>query len=418
MSVRVPKYRRHKGSGQALVEVNGRRIYLGKYNSPASREAYRRLVADLMSPQAEVALAPPPGAPHLVLDELVLQYFRYAKTYYVKHGELTDEIASIRSALRRLRAMFGATPVVQFGPLAFKKLRESMIQEGLSRKYINDSMARVRRMFRWGVAEELIPAATYQALASVAGLRRGRSAALESKRVLPVEEEVVKLTLPFLPGVIAAMVQLQQLAGMRPAEVCVIRPCDIDCSSEVWVYRPHLHKCEHIDQERVVLLGPQAQAILGPYLARDPQTYCFRPSDSERRRREERHALRKTPLHHGNRPGVKSESIPLRPPGESYSVDSYRRAIHRACDKAFPHPLREKRLEGGDHAPKAPPLAEWQRQHRWSPNQLRHFTATKVRREFGLEAAQVILGHSAADVTQIYAERDLSKGFEVARKIG
>ena len=32
MTVRVPKYRLHKGSGQPLVEIDGRRIYLGKHN--------------------------------------------------------------------------------------------------------------------------------------------------------------------------------------------------------------------------------------------------------------------------------------------------------------------------------------------------------------------------------------------------
>jgi hypothetical protein len=41
-----------------------------------------------------------------------------------------------------------------------------------------------------------------------------------------------------------------------------------------------------------------------------------------------------------------------------------------------------------------------------------------VGREFGLEATQVVLGHAKADVTQVYAERDLAKGVEVARKIG
>jgi hypothetical protein len=35
-----------------------------------------------------------------------------------------------------------------------------------------------------------------------------------------------------------------------------------------------------------------------------------------------------------------------------------------------------------------------------------------------LEAAQVILGHAKADVTQVYAERDSALAVEVARKIG
>ena len=45
-------------------------------------------------------------------------------------------------------------------------------------------------------------------------------------------------------------------------------------------------------------------------------------------------------------------------------------------------------------------------------------TATRVRKEFGLEAAQVLLGHSRADVTQVYAERNEALAVEVAAKIG
>jgi hypothetical protein len=41
-----------------------------------------------------------------------------------------------------------------------------------------------------------------------------------------------------------------------------------------------------------------------------------------------------------------------------------------------------------------------------------------IRARYGLEAAQVILGHSRTDVTQVYAERDLAKAVEVMREIG
>jgi integrase len=54
----------------------------------------------------------------------------------------------------------------------------------------------------------------------------------------------------------------------------------------------------------------------------------------------------------------------------------------------------------------------------WVPNQLRHTLATEVRSKFGLETAQVMLGHSRADTTQIYAERDFAKAREAARMIG
>ena len=55
---------------------------------------------------------------------------------------------------------------------------------------------------------------------------------------------------------------------------------------------------------------------------------------------------------------------------------------------------------------------------RWSPNRLRHTSATEIRRRFGIEAAQVVCGHERADVTQIYAERDLELAKKVARSVG
>ena len=54
----------------------------------------------------------------------------------------------------------------------------------------------------------------------------------------------------------------------------------------------------------------------------------------------------------------------------------------------------------------------------WHPNQLRHLFATEVRKEHGLEVAQVLLGHSRADVTQVYAERNEQLPATVAAKIG
>ena len=99
-------------------------------------------------------------------------------------------------------------------------------------------------------------------------------------------------------------------------------------------------------------------------------------------------------------------------------MDSYRRAIYRAADKAFPHPelgtLKESELFPAQLAE----LRQWQDEHRWAPNQLRHTAATEIRKAFGLEAAQIALGHSQANITQVYAERDMAKGIEVARRIG
>lgn len=54
----------------------------------------------------------------------------------------------------------------------------------------------------------------------------------------------------------------------------------------------------------------------------------------------------------------------------------------------------------------------------WRPHQLRHTAATEIRAKFGLEAAQTVLGHAKADITQVYAERGLARSHNVIREIG
>jgi hypothetical protein len=50
----------------------------------------------------------------------------------------------------------------------------------------------------------------------------------------------------------------------------------------------------------------------------------------------------------------------------------------------------------------------------------RQFAAgTRIRREFGLEAAAATLGHSSAKLTdEVYAERDMQRVAEVMRRMG
>ena len=391
MPQRIPKYRLHKGSGQALVQINGERIYLGVYDTPESHERYHRLIAEYLSTgQTPTRHSDPADTPALTVNKLILAYFEFALTYYKKDGQPTGEITAIRSAMRRLRELFGATTASEFGPKSFKLVRERMINEGLSRTYVNDSMGRISRMFRWAASEEMLPVTVYQALATVPGLRRYRSQAKETVPVAPVSDAVVESTLPHLPQIVADMVQVQRLTGCRPQEICLMRPADIDRTDDVWCYIPERHKTEHHGRQRAIFFGPKAQEILRPYLLRPAEDHCFSPEESETQRSRIRRERRQTPLRKTT--DRKRERPRQRPPGKHYNTASYRRAIHRACEKAG--------IE------------------RWSPNQLRHSAGTEFRRLFGIEAAQVILGHAQADVTQVYAERDLSRARGIMGQIG
>lgn len=76
--------------------------------------------------------------------------------------------------------------------------------------------------------------------------------------------------------------------------------------------------------------------------------------------------------------------------------------------------LRNRRHEYGFSAE----ASEWRRKHCWSPNQLRHTRATELREQFGIEAAQVVLGHSDPKTTLVYAEAQFSKAAAIARETG
>ena len=125
----------------------------------------------------------------------------------------------------------GIRVVRQFGPLALIALRDRMINDGQSRSYVNGNVDRIRRCFKWGVSQELVPVEIYQALLSVSGLRKGRSTARETEPVGPVSDEVVNATLAMLSSVVAEMVRFQRLTGCRPDEVCSIRPFDLNRST-------------------------------------------------------------------------------------------------------------------------------------------------------------------------------------------
>ena len=90
--------------------------------------------------------------------------------------------------------------------------------------------------------------------------------------------EQCKHTLEHVPEVIGDMIRLQRLTGMRPQEVCLVRPIDINRGSDVWTYRPESHKTEHHGRDRIVFFGKQAQCILLSYLARDPAIVLLSPN--------------------------------------------------------------------------------------------------------------------------------------------
>src|SRR4051794_27436882 len=110
MPVRKPSYRFHKARNCAVVTIGGKDHYLGAYDDAGSWEKYHRLIAEWLAtrnlpPERLTAVAE-----SLTVAELVLAYWTFVKSYYVKEGRPTSEVDTIGQALRFLRRHYGSTP--------------------------------------------------------------------------------------------------------------------------------------------------------------------------------------------------------------------------------------------------------------------------------------------------------------------
>src|SRR5262249_23949594 len=106
-----------------------------------------------------------------------------------------------------------------------------------------------------------------------------------------------------------------------------------------------------------------------------------------------------------------------RAPRDRYSIYTYQRAIARGCEKATTANI--KRFMADNGLPKAPEEipAACIVPH-WHPHQLRHNKATELRKQYGIEAARLILGHGNLQVTEIYAEADRMKAVAIMAEVG
>ena len=324
----VPRYRRHKRSDQAIVTLNGHDIYLGPYGTKASKLEYDRVITQWMA--AGRRHVPNQAQTELSILALCLAYLEFAEGYYVKNGKPTSRLINVKLAIRYIREHYGRTLAVDFGPLALQTMQRILAEKRLTRKTVNSLVGIYKAMFRWANNQEMLPPHVYQALQPVPGLKKGRSPARESQPVLPVERQIVEQTLPHLPQIVADMVRFQLLTAVRPQEVYSLRLCDLDRREKIWRYTPEHHKTEHHGKKRIIYIGPQAQAVLQPYLDRSPEEHCFQPRESESKRNADRRTKRKSPM----APSQRHRQAKLdrkRRPRETVACTVYGRVTTKLC---------------------------------------------------------------------------------------
>jgi integrase len=185
-------------------------------------------------------------------------------------------------------------------------------------------------------------------------------------------------------------------SNCRAEDVVIMRSGDLTKKGDIWIYRPSTHKNAWREEEsevheRVIYLGPQAQAVIRPFLKPDLQAYLFSPqeaTDEHHAQRAHRRVSKRTPSEQRRQRKMKTQIEP----GTRYTVNSMQQAVRRACRRA------------------GVPV--------WTVLQVRHTRATEVRERYGVEGAQASLGHARVETSQIYAEKNRQLAERIAREIG
>jgi integrase len=397
----------HAGAGQWYVRIDGVQRYLGA-EEVAARGVWSSLRDEFVRRQpapVEEDSRPVKSEPKKI-SGLVLRYIEVMK------GRVTDRRtwSRINAAMEMLLKHFGKSSPAEFRAKSFRFLREQFVKcrrevDGMpvSRKWVNHLAAEVRAFVRWASEEELMPSEAAASVMLIKPLRIDQGGR-ETEIRMPPEAGAVEATLPYLFSPVREMVELQLLTGLRPGELCELKPAYFSRSPGeqiqipntrkkvsamvvdgvlVWLYIPTHHKTLRKGKHRVIPMGPKAQVILAPFLdGRAPFAHVFDPRLSDRSRRLGGRVIKRDRMRTG----------------------SYWRAIRNAIRRAN----RQRPL---DNPPR--PLIP-----HWHPYQIRHAAATSIGDQYDSEHAAAILGHSGTDAVGIYMQQAVNKAAKVAAERG
>jgi len=352
VSDRIPKYRKHSSRDVAFVEHEGKRIYLGKYNSADSRKKYKTLIEEWYGRHVAIDKV-------VTVADLAVAFLDWAQVSYP--GGKQGTYSYLRAAVKYMTSLHGGMRVSDVRPIHVVQARAAAVKNGACRTYANAVARHIRRMFKWGVAEGHVSADVAYGLSCIEPLKAGRGDARESVKRRPVSWCHVRHTIKHLKREpLKDMVRMQWLTGARSGNVCRMRWSDLHETKDGTVWMPSSHKNSWRGQQLTIMLGPKAEKILARY---------------DRSKEFVFYSRHKKP----------------------YKQKSYRMAIASAVKDAL--------MAGA-------PVAHW------SPHQIRHSRATRIRSVYGIEAAQLYLGLASIDVAQIYAHESLKKVSAIAKRIG
>ncbi len=363
-------------SGQARIRWLNRDYYLGLFGSDASYAEYARLTV-LFATSPDAIPAKRPDA--ITISDMIRRWHADAEKWSRK-----KELEECTRAAMILDRLYGSNHAGEFDVSCLSVIREAMISGswmredekadylrrklpiGWAKSQVNHMIGRVKRIFRFAEATRLIPKGSWEHLRTLRPLRRNEVREMPKRR--PVEESGVMQTLPHLSLMVASMVRVQLLTGMRPSELCGMRAdhFSFDGPDGCWLYRLDEFKTQDtsMDEWQWIVIGPECQRIILPWLeaarSLSAGTFLWRP-----------------------RPGV----------SEAYSPSGYYQAVHDGCVRAGVKPF--------------------------CVYALRHSAKQRITRLAGIDAARAVLRHKSTEMTADYAsQQDVEQAAKIQSKAG
>jgi integrase len=389
--------------GPAAVEVTA---------LPEKEPAAAQVIAVQVQPQ-QVRVSAEYATGHTVADIATLWLDWIERTQCPNGRDRTSLYYGARQAIRALED-FWEYPAADFGCPELTAVQERLVRTPVVsrpkdpekkprkrqryRSTINDTVGRVRQLFKWAARNRLISREAWAViepdLKLVKPLLRGKTTAPDGPVERTVDDALVDATLPAVPEIVADYLRFQRFTGCRPGEARGLCLSEIDrrpipSHKGRWVWRVPEWKLSWRERHipRVIAIGPKAQVILQKWIDRleeDAAHAIFSPRFSER------NPTRWCKPDRGDKPPAKrSRSNRMTRKGsETYSKCAINTCIRRACDK-LGHP-------------------------RWTTNQLRHNRLTQIRNYQSLEESQAVAGHAKVNQTQHYAHQLLQKAIDAA----
>lgn len=237
-----PRLYDYKGYARAKDPNTGQYKSFGP-TGPDAQRAYLEWLATLDRPD-EIQISPADRTVGTVLD-----------LWFAAQSLHPKEFKNYLVTIRDLKASHGHLSARLFKVPQLRAYRTSLLPR-MSAKTANHRVTRVRVIWRWLEEEGYVPEGSWEHLRALKPLRT------EERKPRAVTWEELQMVLPHCREDVRSMLLVQFWTGMRPGEVRIIRGQDIQDG----IYTPETHKNAWRGHSRQIILPPEAQEALRPFL--------------------------------------------------------------------------------------------------------------------------------------------------------